>query len=95
MLITTYCTDLDAAAVTAAVDDEQRRRAMIVLPGLRSPSRQWATGYRNIAARAALDPQLHRVTDALDQLRAFAGPILTGTATGTWEPITKLWSDDP
>ncbi|WP_158240412.1 nucleotidyl transferase AbiEii/AbiGii toxin family protein [Mycobacterium hubeiense] len=90
MLITLHCTDLDAAATTAALIDEQHRRALTLPTDLPLPSPRWDAGYRVLATRT-LPPHLHRVQTALTRLHAFAGPVLSGTATGTWQPAHGTW----
>ena len=84
-------TKLAADSVIAAVTAEQRRRAMAIPTDLPSPGRQWAAGYSRMATRF-VPRNLNSLDPALDRLRAFAGPIVVGTATGTWKPTTRQWT---
>lgn len=77
-------TELAADAVTAAVVAEQARRGIAIPLDLPAPAAQWSTGYRKLAVRV-VPRSVNRLDSALTRLRAFAGPVLEGTATGTWQ----------
>ena len=94
MIILTASSDLDATAVITSVTTEQRRRAITIPTDLPAPSQQWTTGYQRLASRL-LAPNLHRLDAALEHLRAFAAPVLTSTAAGTWQPTTNRWIQPP
>lgn len=83
-------TELAADSVTGAVVTEQARRGITIPPDLPPPGPQWATGYNRMALRQ-LPRTLNRLEPSLNMLRAFAGPILTGTASGTWHPRNYRW----
>jgi predicted nucleotidyltransferase component of viral defense system len=91
MIILTASSDLDATAVITSVTTEQRRRTITIPTDLPAPSQQWTTGYQRMASRF-LAENLHRLDAALEHLRAFAAPVLTGTASGTWQPTTNRWT---
>lgn len=83
-------TELAANSVTSAVVAEQLRRGITIPPDLPPPGPQWATGYNRMALRQ-LPRTLNRLEPSLNMLRAFAGPILAGTAYGTWHPQSHRW----
>lgn len=91
IITTSHVIHLDANATITAVTDEQQRRAMTIPVDLRRPSRQWAPGYKRLAARL-LPLHLNRIDTALEHLRAFAQPVLNATATGTWRAETGTWT---
>lgn len=82
--------ELAADSVTSAVVTEQARRGITIPPDLPPPGTQWAIGYNRMALRQ-LPRTLNRLEPSLNMLRAFAGPILTGTASGTWHPQYHRW----
>lgn len=91
MLITTRVSDIKAAAVSAAVAAEQHRRGMTIPATLHAPSDQWSMGYR-LQAKRLLPQELHSLSDAIRHLQTFAGPVLAGTASGTWRPVSNQWT---
>jgi Nucleotidyl transferase AbiEii toxin, Type IV TA system len=52
---------------------------------------RWASWRRKLQLTETLPEEFGH---ALDALKAFAGPIITGTATGqvTWDPVQRVWT---
>lgn len=93
VVISSHSQALHAAAAITAVTGEQHRRGITIPQELPLPSHAWTAGYRKQAASTNAVPQdLRTSAAALEQLVAFARPLLDGTATGTWDPGTKQWN---
>jgi hypothetical protein len=84
---------LDAELVVRAVASEARRRRLTLPDGLPTPdAARWRPGY----ARVARDvPGLveQDLNDALVTVRQLVDPILSRSATGTWDPAALSWGD--
>ncbi|MCX2933370.1 nucleotidyl transferase AbiEii/AbiGii toxin family protein [Mycobacterium sp. CVI_P3] len=83
-------TELAANTVTAALTTEQTRRRITIPADLPAPGPQWVSGYNRLAT-PLLPRNLNRLDDALTLLHAFVAPILTATATGSWDPASRHW----
>ncbi len=83
---------VEAEAQRAALDSEADRRG-ITLPGTFSvPDRElWQKGYAAEARRSLLDTTL-TLNDALAVVTPFLNPLLDGSAAGTWDPESLLWT---
>jgi hypothetical protein len=94
--------DLVAIVTVAPIGAEQQRvafRSEAERRGIPQPSRfdvpdrtLWERGYRAEAGRSLL-PVARTLDDALAIVRAFADPVLDGTAVGTWDPASGEWRD--
>jgi hypothetical protein len=83
---------IDAHALTCALRSEADRRGLQLPDRLTVPDPTWGPGY----ARVARDnPSLadRDVTQALLTAAALIEPALTMTATGTWDPVHRTWSE--
>lgn len=91
VIITTHRdTVLTADATITALIAEQQRRVITIPTDIPAPNQQWANGYHKLATRLLPRP-LSRIDPALEHIRAFARPVLDGTATGTWQPSAAAW----
>lgn len=77
-----------------ALVKEGRRRGLSLPRAFEVPDRQmWERGYRAEARRTTgLDEA--NLDAALTTVRPFLNPLLDGTATGSWDPLTQTWLDE-
>ena len=77
-----------------ALVKEGRRRGLSLSRAFEVPDRQmWERGYRAEARRTTgLDEA--NLDAALTTVRPFLNPLLDGTATGSWDPLTQTWLDE-
>lgn len=77
-----------------ALVKEGRRRGLSLPRAFEVPDRQmWERGYRAEARRTTgLDET--NLDAALTTVRPFLNPLLDGTATGSWDPLTQRWLDE-
>ena len=77
-----------------ALVKEGRRRGLSLPRSFEVPDRQmWERGYRAEARRTTgLDEA--NLDAALTTVRPFLNPLLDGTATGSWDPLTQTWLDE-
>lgn len=77
-----------------ALVKEGRRRGLSLPWAFEVPDRQmWERGYRAEARRTTgLDET--NLDAALTRVRPFLNPLLDGTATGSWDPLTQTWLDE-
>lgn len=77
-----------------ALVKEGRRRGLSLPRAFEVPDRQmWERGYRAEARRTTgLDEA--NLDAALTTVRPFLNPLLDGTATGSWDPLTQRWLDE-
>lgn len=83
---------VDAHALTRALRSEANRRGLHLPDRLTIPDLTWSPGY----ARVARDnPRLadRDIGQALRTAAALVDPALTMTATGTWDPAHRSWSE--
>jgi hypothetical protein len=93
--------DLVAIALEVSVAAEPQMRALrseAERRGLRLPMRfsvpdraLWQSGYQAEARRSLLSVG-RTLDEALEVVGAFLDPLLEGTASGTWDPRTALWT---
>ncbi|MFC8044216.1 nucleotidyl transferase AbiEii/AbiGii toxin family protein [Nocardia sp. NPDC057353] len=83
----------DAATTRAVLAQQPARRPDLDLPdAVRPPAPAWEQGYRNLARRTMLPPELHTLTAALEHLGRCLNPLLDGSVTtGTWNPERGAW----
>lgn len=76
-----------------ALVKEGRRRGLSLPKRFDVPDRQmWEQGYRAEARRTTgLDEA--NLDAALTTVTPFLNPLLEGTATGSWDPLTQTWLD--
>lgn len=77
-----------------ALVKEGRRRGLTLPRRFGVPDRQmWEQGYRAEARRTTgLDEA--NLDAALTTVTPFLNPLLDGTATGSWDPLTQTWLDE-
>ena len=81
-----------AASQRAALTSEFDRRGLTLPTSFVVPDRAlWAPGYRAEARRSLLDTA-QTLDGALVVVRPFIGPLLDGSASGSWEPGPRRWS---
>jgi len=81
-----------AEELAAALDSEFTSRGLDMPTRVELPSDDWINGY---AAEAQNAPgcEILDVKDALPIVRALLDPVLTGRATGSWDPHRLAWLD--
>jgi predicted nucleotidyltransferase component of viral defense system len=84
--------ELEAARMAEALRDEAKRRDLDLPGQFIAPSAEWLTGYRQAASGTILPPELHALDGALAAVAECLGPLLTGTAQGTWDPHAFRWN---
>lgn len=83
---------VEAAAQSAALTSEFDRRGLTLPTSFDVPDRAlWEPGYAAEARRSLLDTA-QTLDEALAVVRLFIDPLLDGTASGWWEPGSRLWS---
>jgi hypothetical protein len=76
-----------------ALDSEFTRRRIMLPTRFGIPDRSlWAPGYAAAAADSLL-PTARTLDEALAVVRPFLGPLLDGTASGTWDRRLGEWRD--
>ena len=87
-------TTVAASLQREALVKEGRRRGLSLSRAFEVPDRQmWERGYRAEARRTTgLDEA--NLDAALTTVRPFLNPLLDGTATGSWDPLTQTWLDE-
>ena len=85
---------LRASLQKDALAKEGRRRGLSLPRAFAVPDRQmWEQGYRAEAHRTVgLDET--SLDAALTTVAPFLNPLLDGTATGSWDPLTQTWLDE-
>jgi len=82
---------VEAGAQLAALASEAERRGISLPRRFDVPDRRlWETGYAAEARRSLLDTG-KTLDDALAIVTPFAGPLLDGTARGSWDPDERAW----
>ena len=83
---------IDAAAQLTALASEAQRRDLTLPERFDVPERRlWERGYAK-EAKASLLTDAQTLGGALDIVRRFADPLLSGTADGRWDPQRQEWS---
>ena len=82
---------IDAAAQQAALTSEAERRGITLPEHFDVPDRAlWERGYAKEAKESLLtDAQI--LDEALEIVRRFADPLLSGQAAGRWDPERERW----
>lgn len=83
---------IDSNALSKALRSEFERRSLVLPDTFDVPDRElWERGYAAEVGRSFLDvaPTLD---EALDIVRAFLNPVLSGIAEGVWNPTKLEWS---
>jgi hypothetical protein len=81
--------EIEAASLCEALARTFTERNRQSLPeSLPSAPASWETPYGRLAADVGVEADL---TAAVEQARAFLGPILAGRSTGRWDPKTGEW----
>lgn len=84
--------NLDASATLRALASEAERRRVILPPTFDVPDLDlWRGGYA-AEARRWLITVAPTLQDALEIVRPCLGPLLNGSARGTWQPADALGS---
>jgi len=80
---------VEADALTEAIRLECRKRHLLFPSRFRIPT-HWGTSYAKHARHTPAEP--YNITAVQALMDVFIGSILAGTATGTWDPTTKIWA---
>lgn len=91
IIILSRSATVDAGALRTAIADQEQRRGITVPVPLTIPSPGWAQTYSERVRHTTLPPELHDVRTALATANEFLEPVLTGAATGNWDPATRAW----
>ncbi len=82
---------IDADAQSTALRSEAERRGLTLPATFDVPDRPlWEAGYAAEAARSLL-PMARTLDEALNFIRPFTDPLLTGTASGAWDSRAHEW----
>lgn len=93
LVLITRGLSVDATGTRAAIESEQHRRGVTVPGDVPSPGPTWGAGYRAVAARSTLPPDLHHLENALAAIRPLVRPLLTGGGlSGRWDPARQRWT---
>ena len=92
IVILSRSASVDAAVLRAAVTEQEQRRRITVPVPLTVPNPDWQRTYRERVRNTALPPELHDLSTALTAANQFLEPVLSGTATGEWQPSTGTWA---
>jgi hypothetical protein len=77
----------------AALKSEAARRGVVLPETFNVPDRTlWEGGYHAEANRSLL-PTAHILDEALAVVRPFVDPLLSGTASGTWDHERRAWAE--
>jgi hypothetical protein len=92
VVVLAHCAHVSADDAIAAVRAQTSRRE-IVLPGrFDIPDLDhWSRHYPR-EARKVRGLTEQALGDAVSMVRSFVDPILAGTATGSWDPVTLRWN---
>ena len=91
LVVLAHCTHVSADDAIAAVRAQASRRE-IVLPGrFDIPDLDYWSRHYPIEARKVRGLTEQTLGDAVSIVRSFVDPILAGTATGSWDPVTLRW----
>jgi Nucleotidyl transferase AbiEii toxin, Type IV TA system len=82
---------VDAAQQLRSLTSEVERRGISLTETFYAPDRAlWEQGYEREARRSVL-ASAPSLDQALAIVRPFVDPLLTGTATGRWDPERRAW----
>lgn len=85
-------TPVDAEDQTAALTSEADRRVLVLPDVFDVPDRRlWERGYRSEANRSTL-PVARTLGEAVEIVRRFVDPVLSGVARGAWRPDAQEWT---
>ena len=83
--------ELDALLTLQALQGETERRGCTLPSTIEDPDPHWRAGYSRIARESRLATALQTLDGALVATGNCLNPILSGTATGIWDPATQSW----
>lgn len=87
LIVQTY--ELESDLLARAIAAESTRRGLTLPARIEPPGPQWAAGYRALAQRSQLPPDLHDLANALELVGRCLDPIIDGTRTaGRWSART-------
>lgn len=83
---------VEADAQAAALESEATRRGITLPEKFEVPDRNlWESGYA-AEARKSLVPHATTLDEALEVVSPFVDTLLTGRATGAWDPEAGVWA---
>jgi predicted nucleotidyltransferase component of viral defense system len=83
---------IDARALRECLERTFEQRARQPLPdALANPPADWARPFGQLARDLGLEPSLDQ---AFAEAAAFLDPVLSGPASGRWNPAARQWVDD-
>ncbi|MGH7776610.1 MAG: nucleotidyl transferase AbiEii/AbiGii toxin family protein [Candidatus Dormibacterales bacterium] len=92
LAIIAHRVEVDARRLRAALAAEAVRRGLVLPEGLHEPAATgWVAGYARVA-RGVSGLEEKTLASALETLRRFIDPVLSGTAKGNWRKEDLLWS---
>lgn len=90
-----HTTTIDAAALKVALVSEAHRRGLELPERLEAPTGpDWPAGYARVARDA---PELDErdLDSAITVVGRFIDPVLSSTASGSWDPAAARWGAGP
>jgi len=92
LVVLTHCAHTAAEDAIAAVRAQASRRDIVLPATFQIPDLgHWSRHYP-LEARKVRGLREQSLDDAVNTVRPFVDPILAGTATGSWDPVTLGWS---
>ncbi len=83
---------VDAVEQAMALNTQEQRRGLKLPKTFGVPDQEmWQRGYAAEASRSLL-PDLATLEEALEFVRPFIDPLLSGSARGTWSPTQHAWT---
>jgi hypothetical protein len=92
LVVIAHCAHLSAQDAIAAVRAQASRRDIVLPARFGIPDMDHWSRHYPIEARKVRGLTEQTLADAISVVGNFVDPILAGTATGSWDPVTLRWS---
>jgi len=91
LVVIAHCAHLSAQDAIAALRAQASRRDIVLPARFDIPDMDHWSRHYPIEARKVRGLSEQTLADAISVARNFVDPILAGTATGSWDPLTLRW----
>ena len=91
LVVIAHCAHLSAKNAIDAVRAQASRRDIVLPARFDIPDMDHWSRHYPIEARKVRGLTEQTLADAVSVVRDFVDPILAGTATGSWDPVTLRW----
>jgi len=95
LVVIAHCAHLSAQDTIAALRAQASRRDIVLPTRFDIPDMDHWSRHYPIEARKVRGLTERTLADAVSVARNFVDPILAGTATGSWDPVSLLWRRRP